>query len=98
MRNPRASDSPPATSTIISTRSDSGAEAVVTRVVVLAVGAVGLCLALLFGLDVSVEDGDGELSFIKCNSTDTMRSLQIEDGQRFIIDPTESEESEESED
>lgn len=45
-----------------------------------------------------VEDDDGELSFIKCNSTDTMRSLQIEDGQRFIIDPTESEESEESED
>ena len=46
-----------------------------------------------------VEDEGGEVSLIKCNNRDTIKSLGIEDGQRFVIalnEPEEEEESEES--
>ena len=44
------------------------------------------------------EDEEDEMKTVKCNSTDTMASLGIEDNQRFMIMMSKDSEEEEEED
>lgn len=44
-----------------------------------------------------VDDEDGDIRLVKCHNEDTMKSLGVDDGQRFVIEVRAEEEEEEEE-